>query len=167
MKEIQITRGYVAIVDDEDYERVAAHKWNAMVVRRNDGSARVYAMRVIRKPDGGRTTVYLHRVIMGAPVGMDIDHVNGDGLDNSRSNLRACTRSENMRNRRPQGGASKYKGIHWHKRDSKWRAQIVVNGRSRHLGLFSSEVDAACAYNVAATKLFGEFALLNNINGGS
>lgn len=164
MKEIQLTRGYVAIVDDEDYERVAQHKWQANIFPRADGSLNVYAQRGVRKSDGCKSVQRLHRFILDAPAGMDIDHINGNSLDNRRSNLRVCTRSENMCNQRPRAcGSSAFKGVSWFKRDAKWRAQIRIDGKTINLGCFTSEIDAARAYDAAATKNYGEFARTNGL----
>jgi len=160
MKTIPLTQGYSAIVDDEDYERVAAYVWRANVSRRVDGSCRVYALRAISLFDGGGGQ-YLHQFIVDTPEGMQTDHVNGDGLDNRRSNLRVCTRTENQRNRRACGRVSEYKGINFYKRTSMWRAIIAVGGKQKCLGYFASEIEAANAYDAAAMKYFGEFARLN------
>lgn len=101
----------------------------------------------------------LHRWLMGEPVGMDIDHINGNGLDNRRANLRVATHSQNMRNQRAQPGrTSRYKGVNWHGR---WRVRIKTAGRSHHVGCFADEEAAAHAYDNAARTLFGEFAALN------
>ena len=164
MKGIKLSQGYVAIVDDYDYERVATHKWFAKVEVRADGTVRVYAMRTVRSLRGGRTTKFLHRFILDTPTGMHTDHINGNGLDNRRSNLRVCTNAENRRNQRSQTGrSSKFKGVNWHKMAAKWRAQVKVDGKTKHLGYFASEIDAARAYDTAALKYFGEFALLNDV----
>lgn len=111
----------------------------------------------------GRTVKrYLHRVIMNAPPGVEVDHINGDTLDNRRCNLRLCMRRENGRNQKPQmGRSSQYKGVSWRKQCQKWSAQIKVDGKQIHLGLFNEEVEAARAYDQAARELHGEFARLN------
>ena len=94
----------------------------------------------------------------------DVDHWNGDGLDNRRRNLRAATPSQNQHNRRKRlGCSSRFKGVHWHKRHGKWAAKIRIDGRQLHLGYFPVERDAAAAYNLAANQEFGEFALTNEI----
>jgi hypothetical protein len=150
VKEIPLTKGYVALVDDEDYERVSVLKWSACVHDR-----RVYAM---RRPD--RKTVYLHRFIMNAPVGSTVDHQNHDGLDNRRENLRICSNAENVANQRPQirPKSSTFKGVTWDKSRSKWIAVIKVNKVGKHLGRFSNEMEAARAYDRAAFHYFGQFA---------
>ena len=162
MREITLTRGYVALVDDCDFDRVSAHKWQARVWFRADGSSRVSAQGMVRKSDGNRTMQQLHRLIMDAPAGMQVDHINSNPLDNRRVNLRLCTATENNHNMRPRtGGLSVYKGVHWHKGVRKWVAQIKCYDKRIYLGCFSSELDAAKAYDAAAVEMFGEFARMN------
>lgn len=106
----------------------------------------------------------LHRLIMNAPKGMSIDHINGDKSDNRKSNLRICTNSENLRNRGSQSNnTSGYKGVSWSKELKKWRTQICINKKHIHVGLFKDKIEAAKAYNEAAIKYHGEFAKLNEI----
>ena len=156
MREIQLVQGHVALVDDEDYESISAYKWYANIITRVDGSFSVYVQRNMKKPRS------LHRFIMDAPADMEVDHINGNPLDNRRTNLRICSRSENMQNQRHQtGGTSKFKGVYWSKHTRKWRAQISINWKKKHLGLFETEQEAALAYNVAALELHGEFARIN------
>ncbi len=164
MKEIPLTRGYRAIVDDDDYERLSAKRWRASVMKpRADGSVTVYAIGSTSLRDGKERTLFLHRVVLDAPKGKQVDHINGDGLDNRKENLRICTNAENNRNRRPYPyGDSKFKGVSWAKRDEKWRATIKMNGKRIHLGYFTREIDAANAYDAAAIERFGEFARTNN-----
>jgi hypothetical protein len=105
---------------------------------------------------------FLHRVIMNPPRRKCIDHINGNGLDNRRSNMRICKPIENMWNsRKKEGTVSKYKGVR--KNKDKWRASITANGVCMHLGMFTSEIRAAKAYNAAAAKHFGEYACLNPV----
>ncbi len=156
VKEIRLSQGKVAAVDDEDFEYLNQWKWWY-----SDGCAKksVY-MNGKRKPAGA----YMHRLIMNTPPGMDTDHINGNSLDNRRCNLRVCTHAENLRNKAKTKGTSKYKGVHWHKADNKWRAQIGVDWGKLHLGNFHTEEEAALAYNEAALKHFGEFARLNALD---
>ena len=100
---------------------------------------------------------------MNAPRGTIVDHINGNGLDNRLENLRLCSNSENSRNMRRGRGASNFKGVSWFERDNCWRSYIVMLGRQLHLGYFDSEAEAARAYDIAAAKLFGEFAKLNGV----
>lgn len=107
-------------------------------------------------------TVYLHRLIMGEPRGKKVDHINGNGLDNRRSNLRVTTHKLNLANQRAQlGRSSKYKGVAWNKRSQRWEAYIKVDGRKYNLGLFATEKAAANAYDLAALEAWGEFARPN------
>jgi hypothetical protein len=157
MKEIPLTQGYVAIVDDNLSGEFLNHKWSASVSIRSDGSKSVYA----KRHPGGKA-IYLHRLIMNAKNGEHVDHVNGNGLDCRKENMRICTNTENQYNKRPQsGGTSKYKGVYWEKSRSKWHASIMLNKKRFPLGRFTSEIDAARAYDAAALKYFGEFARIN------
>jgi len=166
VKELRLAKGYVVLVDDQDYERVIGHRWYAEIRTRRDGSVKVYARRKVQTPGISSTWQSLHRFILNAPDGMQVDHINGKGLDNRRSNLRLCSHAENQHNRRPQtGGTSAFKGVRWHKAAAKWVASISINGESKHLGSFSSEQDAAKAYDLAAAANFGEYARHNNLAG--
>ncbi|MEE9316533.1 MAG: HNH endonuclease [bacterium] len=154
MKTISLTRGKVTIVDDCDYGKLAQYKWHTLKVRNL-----YYAVKSFYKP---RIDILMHRMILNARKGQQIDHKNGDGLDNQRSNLRYCTNAENHYNQRPRlGGASKYKGVCWNKQCRKWVAQIQVNGETKFLGYFKDEIEAAKVYDSKAKELFGEFARLN------
>lgn len=157
-KRIELTQGKFAVVDDADFEFLNQWKWHA---RRNGRNC--YAGRGIRI-NGMPRIIGMHQVILNLPSGMKSDHINGDGLDNRRSNLRSCTHCENMRNRSKNiRDSSRYKGVFWDKATQKWRARISINSRETHLGYFDDEEKAACAYNAAARKHFGEFARLNVI----
>ncbi len=163
MRTIPLTQGQVAFVDDEDYPELVKYKWRAAYSPR---SRTYYATRGIcinHLP----TTVMMHRSIMTPPSGFLVDHINFDGLDNQRSNLRLCSRNQNNQHIRPQarGTSSRFKGVYWSKKASKWRALIKANSQKYHLGYFILEEDAACAYNQAALRYHGEFACLNQISG--
>ena len=155
MKEIALTQGKFAIVDDEDFEDLAKFKWAY-----HGG----YAHRVFIK-DGKKTGELMHRVIVNAPAGMDIDHVNRNPLDNRKCNLRVATRSQNNANKAQREGS--FKGACWRPIPRRWKAYIKVDHKQIHLGYFSNAVDAAKAYNAAALKYFGEFARLNVIPEGA
>lgn len=165
MKEIPLTRGKVALVDDADFEGLSRFKWYA-----HKGTRTWYAHRNRQLNAGKQTTVLMHRQILGAVPGKEVDHRDGNGLNNQRCNLRLCEHAENGHNRcrKMAGGSSRYKGVSWNKRLGKWRADISVNWCQKYLGLFSDEGDAARAYNAAAVQFYGEFAALNVIdeNGG-
>ncbi len=145
------------MVDDDDYDFLSQWKWCPVQQKISP-----YARRAVVNPKGvtPKLTVYsMHRVIMCAPKGMFVDHINGNTLDNRRANLRTCTQQENTRNQRKQAGKSSvYKGVHLETRLGRYRAQIRVNGKRKFLGYFISEIDAALAYDRAAIEFFGEFA---------
>jgi hypothetical protein len=167
LKEIELTQGKCALVDDEDYERLSAFKWYAARDRRNEGKSTWYAAtKLPRGLGGGQTTLKMHRFLMDAPPGMDVDHKDHNGLNNRRNNLRLCTRRQNSQNRVKQANsASWYKGVSWRKDRAKWHALIRVEGRLLHLGYYASEEDAGRAYDQAAVEHFGEFAHTNAAEG--
>ena len=162
VKQVVLTQGYVAQVDDDDFERVSQFTWHAKVVRRKDGSIQqVYAWRNVRKPDGTRTGQKMHRFILGVTdPAIGVDHRDRDGLNNQRDNLRIATASQNQCNRPAAAhNAAGYKGVA--RQGGKYRAQIRLHGRKRHLGYFNTPRNAADAYDAAAIQLHGEFALTN------
>lgn len=153
MKKIVLSRGLVATVDDCDFETLNQFKWSALK-HGNDW----YAVRA----DKNNKMIYMHRHILNAEHGQRVDHKQNGGLDNRRANLRFCTQSQNLQNTRPrQNTSSKYKGVSWNKHANKWIASIRINGKSKHLGLFVSELNAAKAYDRNARILFGSFAKTN------
>lgn len=159
VREIPLTQGYVAIVDADDFEALSRFSWSALVLRRN-GRTRVYAKR--GTTEAGRPVhIYMHRQILGATG--PVDHRNGNGLDNRKSNLRPATTSLNNANReRPALTLSRFRGVTPSGRPGKpWRAQIKTGGRNRNLGYFWTEEEAARAWDAAALEAFGEFARLN------
>jgi hypothetical protein len=153
MKEISLSRGQVALVDDVDYDFVNQWKWYASPSK----NGRWYA---VRMPTHCKMEK-MHRLIMNCPDGMTVDHINGDGLDNRRSNLRVCTEAENNRNRGKNiNNTSGYKGVHVTPY-GKYAAAITAHGKQIRLGNFSTPEDAARAYDKAAKQHHGEFAWLN------
>jgi hypothetical protein len=155
-KEIQLTQGKVAIVDDEMYDYLNQWKWHVS----NDN----YARRTI-KNQSLFIAVFMHREIMKVTKGYVVDHINQCKLDNRIINLRICTNSQNSMNRvKNINNSSGYKGVSFNNSSKKWRAQIWLNSKSYHLGLFIDAKDAARAYNEAAVKYHGEFANLNKID---
>jgi hypothetical protein len=147
MKELPISKGYVALVDDEDFERLSQFRW---FVTKRHGT--IYAS----------TTIMLHKMVLRSfssePL---IDHKNHNGLDCQKENLRTASHSLNGANRRKTKGTSRFKGVSWDKRKQLWRAQIGKNYKTTFLGWFKNETDAAKAYDTAAVAFFGEFALIN------
>lgn len=155
----KLARGRVALVDDEDYDLVMQYRWY-VIESLPEGRRPCGPYAATRKgPKGGGHTTRMHCLIMGAK---GIDHRDHNGLNNQRYNLRLATHTQNMRNMRShQGTASSYKGVSWHSEKCKWRAGIKLNNRTRHLGYFFSEAEAAYAYDAAAREHFGEFACVN------
>ncbi len=160
MKEIPLTRGYVALVDDDDYERVAAFKWGSLTNVNATGI--VYAVRKTPRRPGPRRTIYMHRFVIDAPHGSDVDHRDGNGLNCCKANLRLCDKAKNQANRgRPSQNKSGYKGVHWTNYYQCWLAKIQINNKSIYIGRFSDPIEAALAYDSKARELFGEFARPN------
>jgi hypothetical protein len=147
---LPLSQGQVSVIDFQDMEVVGRVKWSAC--RKRNG------FHALRRYQG--KTILLHRAIMSAPPGVQIDHCDGDGLNNRRQNLRFCDARQNQHNRRNRSpGTSKFKGVT--QRESGWQAQIFFNGKKRYLGMFKNEVEAAKAYDAAARKFFGDFACPN------
>lgn len=163
-KNILLTQGKVAIVDNEDYESIVQHKWFAHKKTRR--LSRYYAERQVRYSKK-QVLVGMHRDIMGLIIGdgLQIDHVNGDGLDNRRSNLRVCTQAQNSANSRGRISRRlcKFKGLQYKNRllTKPWLARITCNGKCHYLGYFATEEEAARVYDRKAVDLFGEFAHTN------
>lgn len=156
MKEIKLTKGFVTLVSDEDFERLNKFKWYAFITKNTK-----YAVR--KEKIGGRfISSFMHNRILPYREGFGTDHKDGDGLNNSRENLRYATYVQNMQNRKKRVDAisSKYKGVEFYK-GKYWRSRITYNGRRYHLGHFKSEIDAALAYDEAAREYHGEFAKVN------
>ena len=164
MKEIPLTQGKVALVDDEDFERVNQFKW---CVHLSGVGCSYYALRTTKK-NRTMNTIRMHNLLMNPPVGLFVDHKNGDGLDNRRENLRICSVSQNAMNQKRQiRRFGEYKGVremiktYKNKTYSYIVAYIRVNGKQIFLGNFSNKVEAANAYDDAARIHFGEFARTN------
>lgn len=161
MKEIKLNKGFVALVDDEDFERV--NKFNWFVLK---GTSTYYAQRTFWI-NGKQYHQYLHQFMFDYFKSKDskrivIDHINHNGLDNTRINIRECTHSQNRMNQIPiNNKTSIYKGVDWSQKSKKYRAKIGINHKSIHIGFFASEKDAAIAYDMAAKKYHGDFAYLN------
>lgn len=152
MKLIPLTQGLFTMVDDADFDRLVAmgawHIDHGYAARRSLVSEAGYPRRLI----------YMHQVLLGTMGG---DHVDRNRLNNQSHNLRSCTASQNMCNRASWGKTSKYKGVSWASRDRRWLAQISLNRKSRVLGRYLTEWEAAISYNYAAKSLHGDRAVLN------
>lgn len=153
MKEIPLTQGKTALVDDDDYDLVNAHKWHATYAYGG-----WYARRWVNK----QPAMMMHRMITQAQRGEMIDHRNGNSLDNQKCNLRRASNSQNQQNRhRLVTNTSGYRGVTFIKKANKWQAGIKLQGKSYHLGWHLSPEAAARAYDAKAQELFGEFAQCN------
>jgi hypothetical protein len=160
-KEIQLTQGKVAIVDDEDFDYLNQFKWLARKSRNNN----YYAGRYFYIKKCHRIYISMHTDIVKPNKNLMIDHVNNNGLDNRKINLRLCTNAENMRNRPLyKNNSSGFKGVNWNIKSKKWYAYIRNNKIMYNLGTFTDPKLAARAYNDAALKYHGEFANLNKID---
>ena len=154
VKLVPLTKEKFAIVDEEDFERITRYKWLF---------DRGYARRRFER-NGIQHCMHMHREILQAPEGFEVDHINGNCLDNRKTNLRIVTHRRNMHNMAShKDSSSKFRGVYWNKKEQKWAAQICLDGKRRHIGLFVSEFEAAKAYNREAIRLFGEYARLNQI----
>ena len=155
---VTLTKGYIASISATDLHVAEGKNWSAKVDRRSDGSIRsVYAYRTSYL--NGRKVVYLHREIMSARPEEIIDHIDGNGLNNVRSNLRIATPSQNQHNRVANiGSASKYKGVSAGNRPGVWRARIKKNGVEKTIGYFDSEKKAHEAYIAASDLMHGSYS---------
>jgi len=158
---------FEVLYDAEDEDKINAHTWCVKNVQKQRC---FYVYTNVPHPDGGitrtgrrrRTTLKMHRLVVDTPKGMSTDHINGDGLDNRKQNLRICTHAENQRNRGPQkNNKSGFKGVYWQKNRKTWYARIQHNKKLLYLGCFKDKKEAAKAYDRKAIELHGEFAWLN------
>ena len=148
--------GHAVLVDDADYDLVVGHRWHIRA-----GGKNLYACASVNG-----TSVSMHRLVLGAAAGTVVDHIDGNGLNNRKANLRLCTRKQNFQNgrwRETRGRTSRFKGVWWIKRRCRrcWRAAITADMIRRNIGSFHTELEAAEAYDEAARRLHGEFARLN------
>ncbi len=151
MKTIKLTQNKVTIVDDEDFEYLSQFKWHYMG----------YAVRHSTSKFGlKRKSIFIHREVINAPDDMEVDHINGDKLDNRKTNLRICTHAENQRNRKiDKDNKSGYRGVSKHQ--NKWLVHLILNGKIVFNKTFDTPEEAALAYDEAAKKYHGRFAKLN------
>lgn len=150
---IPLTQNKYAIIDEDDFERVGQHKWFTF--------AKGYG--ATHNPKDHNKMIWMHRFILDAPIGMEVDHINGNRLDNRKENLRLCTKSENQMNRsRNKNNRSGFKGIYLdtRSRSRQWNAKIVINRKPIYLGAFNTPQEAGKAYELAAKKYHGRFAHL-------
>lgn len=155
MKTIPLTQGLVGIVDDADFERVSAYKWHAHKADKN------FYPRHMFLRSGVRVWERLHTFLM--PEAVSVDHIDGNGLNNQRHNLRPATSQQNRWGfrRRTSKSSSKFRGVYWSKKRAKWVSQLTLDYKNLYLGIFENEEDAARAYDAAARRHFGEFASPN------
>lgn len=150
MKKITLNQGKFTIVDDENFEWLNQFRWtfsNGRVIRWENGK-----------------TIYMHRIIMNAPIGTEVDHINQDATDNRKENLRVCSHQQNRFNEKiRKNNSSGFKGVSYRKDYGKWRSYIVFNNKQINLGSYNTKGEAARAYNKAAIKYHGEYAALNTI----
>jgi len=158
-RRIRLTQGKYAIVDPQDYFRLNIYKWYAV-----RGGHTFYAVRGIWvKQLRQSMRLFMQNCIIRKPNGYIIDHINHNGLDNRKKNLRIATQAQNARNARypKKNCSSKYRGVWFNRQTKKWRASIVFNRKRKQIGYFKDEIQAAKAYDKAAMKYFGEYAILN------
>ena len=168
MKYLALTRGYRAKVDDEDYRGLMRWKWHASVSR-----SKVYGARCWRDENGKQKKIMLHHEVLGGRPGkgLVVDHVNHDGLDCRKENLRVCTDQQNKWNSRAKRNkcSSRYKGVTWQRAKKPfkggWQVTIMCRGERRYLGFFGREYEAVVAYNRAAARLFGGYGYINRWDG--
>lgn len=153
MKYLPLSQGYWTTIDDDDFERASKYKWHY-----NNGYAKWAKI--------GSKAIFLHRFIINAPDGAQVDHINRDKLDNRKANLRLCTNTENAQNRASWGNMTGYRGVYLSGPRyvrSPFKAVIRINGKTTHLGYFKTAIEAAKAYNEAALKYHKDFAVLNPV----
>jgi hypothetical protein len=148
---IALSKGQFAIVDAADFDWLSRFKWHCVITNNIAYAYHCFCDK----------TVGMHRFIMKPGQSLVVDHIDGNGLNNTRGNLRICTREQNVHNRKGGGKTSQYKGVCRKKHSKKWYAGIKKNEQHIHIGYFEREIDAAKAYDEKARQLFGEFAYLN------
>jgi hypothetical protein len=159
--DIKLTKGFACKVDKEDYEYLSQFKWRYHngYASRNEVTWCPLAKKTVKTKQ-----ITLHRLIIACPDGMTVDHINGDKLDNRKSNLRICNHQQNCWNRPLQNNSTTgSRGVSYHKKMGKWMVYLTYNGKRKHLGYFSSLEEATARYDEEASKHYGEYARLNDI----
>ena len=161
MKEIKLSNSEkTALVDDADYDALRVYKWR--LTRSYNQCYAVRSAYVRELIDGKKREIKMSNQIMNPPDGFEVDHIDRNGLNNQRQNLRICTHQQNIWNRQSQKNSkSKYKGVSWHKGNKMWQATITAGGKQIPLGYSRDETEAAQLYDKAAKKYFAEYAVLN------
>lgn len=160
IKIIPLAQGLFTIVDADDFDILSQYKWQ--LKKPTKGRTTYYTFCVTPSKNGKRKSIFMHRLLMDAKSGQLVDHINGNGLDNRKSNLRIATQSQNSANSKlPITNTSGFKGVSWCKRSRKWMASIRINKLKKTLGYFTDPIVAAKAYDVAAKSHFKTFARVN------
>jgi len=153
-KEIPLTKGAVALVDDDMYDYLMQWKWHL--------GSQGYAVRNCKRTEVGRKKISMHTMIIKPVFNMVFDHASGNKLDNTRKNLRLCTKAQNSYNKHSQrNNKSGFRGVYWHKNNKGWQAQIRVNYKNIYIGTYHDAELAARAYDAEARKHFGKYARTN------
>ncbi len=166
MKQLPLSRGYYATVNDADFDMLLKYKWHCKFDQKSPQLKYAYH---VNNRNGNRYTISMHRLLLGLVKfdGKIVDHIDGDGLNNQRANLRICTHRENVRSQRPQRRkkTSAHKGVWWSTTRKRWIAQIRVDNKQIKLGQYKTEAEGIVAYDVAAKLCFGNFAWTNTRRG--
>lgn len=156
--EIPLTQGRIALIDATDFFLVQRYKWCAT---RPNNRGTWYAATRRPKTEGGGKSLFMHRFILDTPADKETDHINGNGLDNRRENLRVATHSQNQQNRHVASGKSRYLGVRVGRQGKRWQAAIRISGHEHYLGTYDTQLQAALAYDKAALNAWGMWAGIN------
>ena len=157
MKEIELVNNKgVALVDDSDFKMLSRYSWCILQQKHTS-----YAVAGIKRNDKW-TMIRMHRLLMNEPKGLQVDHIDGNGLNNQRSNIRLCTNTQNLYNKKVHKNCkSGFKGVRWHDEAKKWQTRVTIDGKQKSIGYFFCLVKAAKVYDNAAREYYGKFARLN------